>query len=243
MKKRLVFPKKLLLFILVILAVGGLAAWASIMCSSPAPKQGHIDQAQREGLWQKITFWDNGTTLPTPAALPRRPATPIVATATPKPTPPPTSTPIPTPTATPTPFPTPTPQPGVWTMRCYNNMGLRGTPAIIRREETQTLNYNWGYKSPDPAISKDYFSCKWDGIFFLEGEVLFSAASDDGTGIWLDGQILMDFWFDQVATRRQENIVLPAGFHKIRVVYYDRTQKASLSVSWEQQEKPPPTPH
>ena len=242
MKKRLVFPKKLLLFILVILAVGGLAAWASIMCSSPAPKQGQIAQQpqRQQSPLEKLKFWEDDNKAssqnlpPTPMV-----ATPSVATATPKPTP----TTIPAPTATPTPFPTPTPQPGVWTMRCYNNMGLRGTPAIIRREETQTLNYNWGYKSPDPAISKDYFSCKWDGIFFLEGEVLFSAASDDGTGIWLDGQILMDFWFDQVATRRQENIVLPAGFHKIRVVYYDRTQKASLSVSWEQQEKPPPTPH
>src|SRR3989338_2123364 len=230
MKKRLVFPKKLLLFILVILAVGGLAAWASIMCSSPAPKQGHIDQAQREGLWQKITFWDNGTTLPTPAALPRRPATPIVATATPKPTPPPTSTPIPTPTATPTPFPTPTPQPGVWTMKCYNNDGLRNPVAFIRKETT--INYTWGTGSPDPAIAADNFSCQWDGIFSLTGEYIFSITSDEGGAVWFDNQLLINAWADHANEKVEVAVVIPEGFHTIRVVYRGKERQSSGSFSW-----------
>src|SRR5687767_11997280 len=75
-----------------------------------------------------------------------------------------------------------------WQASYWNNTTLTGTAAVQRAEVT--INYNWGGGSPVTGINSDEFSARWTKyIDEPAGSYRFTATSDDGVRVWLDGDL------------------------------------------------------
>ncbi|MCB0200365.1 MAG: SH3 domain-containing protein [Anaerolineae bacterium] len=183
-------------------------------------------------------------TIPLPVATntPLPTWTPVsLPTATPVP-PPPTWTPIPTwtpwwPTATPVPpSPTATPAPGgAWLGAYFNNSDLLGTPAMVRNDPA--VWFNWGFGSPAPGINNDFFSVRWtSNQWFDEGDYLFEARVDDGVRVWVDNVQVINAWQDGGVRTVSGTRTLAAGWHAVRVEYFERTGEALIELAWQRQQ-------
>lgn len=137
----------------------------------------------------------------------------------------------------------PPPSSGNWYAEYFNNQTLSGTPTVTRNESS--INFNWGGGSPDPAIPADHFSARWTSTVYLNaGTWRFTAASDDGVRVWVDGTLLIDKWFDHSYVGYNADISLGAGNHTIRVEYYEGIGAGAVALAYGQLGggAPPPPP-
>lgn len=124
-----------------------------------------------------------------------------------------------------------------WQASYWNNATMSGTPVLIR--EDRTLDFDWGSGSPDPSIPSDNFSARWARyIDVTPGDYTFTATSDDGIRVRVDGELLIDAWWDHSATPFSATKYLSAGHHLVEVEYYEKSGFAVAKVSWQQ--GPPP---
>lgn len=121
--------------------------------------------------------------------------------------------------------------PGAWRGEYFNNTTLSGTPALTRNEPT--LDFNWLTGSPDPGtISRDGFSARWTRTLTVPADnYTFDLTTDDGARLWVNGQLLIDAWYDQAATLYTEDIFLQ-GRVTIEVEYYENTGYARFQLDW-----------
>ncbi|MBK8901414.1 MAG: SH3 domain-containing protein [Anaerolineaceae bacterium] len=128
-------------------------------------------------------------------------------------------------------------QAGSWQARYWNNLTLSGTPVLQRTEPA--INYNWGDGSPHPIVDNENFSAEWiQDVQLGEGSYRFTATTDDGMRVWVDGVPVIDSWTDSQAHTVTGDIYLQAGSHQIRVAYYETGGKAVAQLDWEQLTSP-----
>ena len=90
-------------------------------------------------------------------------------------------------------------------------------------------------------MNADDFTVLWKGNFDFEGgEYTFSARSDDGIRVYVDGTRVIDAFFDQSATDRQSTRTLTAGTHEVKVEYYENGGDAVARLSWVKVASEPP---
>lgn len=124
-----------------------------------------------------------------------------------------------------------------WQASYWNNIGMTGTPVLNR--EDRTLDFDWGNGSPDGRVNSDNFSARWARyIDVTPGEYTFTAISDDGIRVRVDGELVIDAWWDHSPTQFTGTKYLSAGHHLVEVEYYEKSGGAVAKVSW--QAGPPP---
>ncbi|MFZ0544418.1 MAG: PA14 domain-containing protein [Candidatus Promineifilaceae bacterium] len=122
----------------------------------------------------------------------------------------------------------------------YNNIDFTGRS--VHTVES-SINHDWGTSSPHPRINPDTFSAKYLGSFELEeGTYEFTATVDDGIRLMVDGNVVIEAYYDQAPTTYTESINVSSGTHTITVEYYERYGSAVLVVDWEKIGGPSPTP-
>lgn len=86
-----------------------------------------------------------------------------------------------------------------------------------------------------PARRADNFGLRFTGSITIEsaGSHTFYTRSDDGSRLWINGQLVVNNYFNQGATERSGSITLAAGTHEMVVEYYDSGGGETLSVSYE----------
>ncbi|MCW5879661.1 MAG: hypothetical protein KIS91_01800 [Anaerolineae bacterium] len=171
-------------------------------------------------------------------------ALPSVQTATPGLPPAATQTPIVI-VVTATPLPTNTPRPGptrtpviitAWLGEYWANRNLTGEPAFIQNDND--INFNWGTAAPvqpnGEMLPIDDFSARWTRVVYLSaGTYRFSARSDDGIRVWVDGLIVMDQWGPNDGSEVfQSDVALWEGNHSLRVDYYEGGGLAMVQFGW-----------
>ena len=118
-----------------------------------------------------------------------------------------------------------------WLASYWNNRNLAGTP-IVRRNES-AIDYNWGLGSPDPLIKPNNFSARWTAeIDFNPATYRFAATSDDGMRVWVDGDLIIDQWYDHPVKTTTADKNLGAGPHRIVVEYYEAESGAIARFWW-----------
>ncbi len=121
-----------------------------------------------------------------------------------------------------------------WKGEYYTNPWLIGYPTVTRQEAA--VDFNWGTASPTPGIPADNFSARWTRTLALPAPrtLTFSLRTDDGARLWVDGQLVLDRWYDQVATTTHTaQVALSAGVHTIVLEYYEHGGLASAWLSWQ----------
>ncbi len=97
-----------------------------------------------------------------------------------------------------------------------------------------TIDFDWGQGSP-AGISQNFFKARFTGSIQSTdaGTYTFFATADDGVRLWVNGQLLVDGWIDQVATEYQAQINLAACTeYPIRMEYYENTGGALCKLAW-----------
>lgn len=116
----------------------------------------------------------------------------------------------------------------------YNNVDLEGKAVVTRND--RKIDFNWHGNSPAEAINEDHFSARWKGQIKpkYSEKYTFSASSDDGVRVWIDGKLIIDNWRHQSATLRKGSIQLTAGkLYDIKVEYYENQGDANIRLLWE----------
>lgn len=158
-----------------------------------------------------------------------------------------TATPRPwNPTATPRPWnPTPTPRPyvppggGPEVAACtnqplyanyWNNKFLSGPPNLTRTEAN--INYNWGQGKPANNIQNDNFSARWSTAYnLLPGTYKFTTTADDGVRVYVNGQRLIDQWYNSVAKTGTAHYYHNGGKVEVVVEYYEAEGYATIAFN------------
>ncbi len=112
----------------------------------------------------------------------------------------------------------------------FANATLNGSPAVTRCDGI--LDFDWGTGSPDPAIPADSFSARWTKQFQVHtaGVYTFDVKSDDGVKIYVDDQLVVDYWSDHGFLFATGSKSLTAGEHTLRVEYYENAGGAAIKL-------------
>ncbi|PWJ59675.1 putative secreted protein (Por secretion system target) [Dyadobacter jejuensis] len=116
----------------------------------------------------------------------------------------------------------------------FNNQSLNGSPNLTRIDET--VNFAWGGDGPGSSIGFDNFSVRWEGQVEApySGNITFKTNNDDGTRLWVNGQLLIDNWVDQGPTWKNGIISLTSGQkYNIKMEYYENGGGAQAQLFWE----------
>ena len=117
--------------------------------------------------------------------------------------------------------------PAGWTAQYYNNSNL--TSLFGTRTNEPDPFFEWGDLAPIPGMGVNTFSARWTRTMtFNEGVYEFSATSDDGVRIYVDGTLVLDYWIDQGPTLHSTNVQMTAGSHQVVVEYYENTNGATM---------------
>ncbi|CAN92258.1 hypothetical protein sce2099 [Sorangium cellulosum So ce56] len=115
----------------------------------------------------------------------------------------------------------------------YSNSDFSGRR--VRRIDPR-VEFDWGTGSPHPSIGGETFSVRWMAWLSPEstGSYTFHAVADDGVRVWVNGQLIIDFWKNNAGTPQQSvPIYLAKGRrYAIRVDYYENEGAARIKLQW-----------
>lgn len=110
---------------------------------------------------------------------------------------------------------------------------------LIRQDAA--ISFNWGTGSPGPGVPADGFSARWYRyVWFNSGRYQFTLSADDGVRFWVDDRLLADEWRERAGTL-QRSADLSAGYHYLRLEYFERQGSASVALDWQREVTPTPT--
>lgn len=119
-----------------------------------------------------------------------------------------------------------------WRAIYWNNPNLEGAPVACRNEPE--LQFPWGNNSPGSGVAADNFSARFERTIDLEqpDKIRFILGGDDGVRLFVDGELVIDEWFEKAYTDYQAERELSAGKHHLVVEYYELGQGAGLRFDW-----------
>jgi hypothetical protein len=119
-----------------------------------------------------------------------------------------------------------------WSGEYWNNRTLSGNPVLARND--RAIDFNWGAGSPSPILPSDNFSARWTRQRQFDAATYrFRVRADDGVRMWVDGQLIIDAWRDQMVTEYTAERALSEGTHTLRVEYYEHGGGAHIQVQTE----------
>ena len=119
-----------------------------------------------------------------------------------------------------------------WKGEYWANRTMDGNPTVVRSD--RVIDFDWGYGAPAAELSADDFSARWTRqLSFEEGTYRFHTEADDAIRLYVDDQLVLSDWRD--AARRELTVdrQLSAGYHNLRVEYYEHGGEALAKVWWE----------
>ncbi len=118
-----------------------------------------------------------------------------------------------------------------WVGQYFNNTFLAPPAAMLRQDPA--VNFSWGNAAPSPSAGETGFSARWSRIMaFSEGVYPFAVEAVGGVRLWIDGQLLIDDWdASNILIRRQQELSVTAGLHRIEVEYVNRDGFARATFS------------
>lgn len=105
-------------------------------------------------------------------------------------------------------------------------------PTLVRTDGT--VDFNWTGSPPDPVINGFYYTVRWTGGVQPQFNEPYTFYANTGTGrrLWVDGQLVIDDWFDQGVTEWSGTIPLQAGRIVSLAMEYYEAGGVTAQLSW-----------
>lgn len=121
-----------------------------------------------------------------------------------------------------------------WYAQHWGNQVLWGDPAITVNEGIGFLDHDWDDRAPADILPSEHFSSRFERrVHFDAGRWRFVLSGDDGVRLWVDDDLIVDEWQDQVATFKS-TVDLDEGDHELRLAHYENLGAALVRLGWEQ---------
>ena len=115
----------------------------------------------------------------------------------------------------------------------FNNINLSGEPVLTRVDKR--IDFNWRSGSPAPQVKNECFSVRWTGKMKVKESGIYQIGtiSDDGSRVYLDGEILVNNWRDHGPETRKQSVYLEKGkVYDLRIEFYERRGGAVMKFGW-----------
>ncbi len=115
----------------------------------------------------------------------------------------------------------------------FTNMTLSGAPALT--QNSSQIDFVWN-DSPISGIPATNWSARWTGTITVPTTATypFSITSDDGSRLFINGQEIIDNWYDGASHTGSGTAFLQADQPvPIEVDYYQNSGGSSLSLGWQ----------
>lgn len=123
-------------------------------------------------------------------------------------------------------------------MEIYSNrnlaqlQGVNVFPKYLKKVDA--IDFDWQKGSPEPLVWRDNFAIRWVGQHeFAKGNYRFTTSTDDGVRLYVDDELVIDRWRGQRETRYEQVLSLEAGYHQIRMEYFEGGGLAAAHLNWE----------
>jgi len=103
---------------------------------------------------------------------------------------------------------------------------------FVELREDTSIDFTWGRGQAIPSLPEDKFTVRWSGIFTAphttgNREYTFTTRSDDGTRLYLNGELVIDEWKNQGATSYNHTRSFAGGETAlVSMEYYEHTRGA-----------------
>ncbi len=119
-----------------------------------------------------------------------------------------------------------------WIGRFWNNKDLSGDPVLVRNENS--IDFRWGDGSPAPQVNDDNFSAQWTRrVYFPAGTYRFTATMDDAMRVYIDNNLVMDYWYDSQEHTATVDLPMSEGEHDIKIDYFEAGGVATAIFNWQ----------
>ena len=108
------------------------------------------------------------------------------------------------------------------------------TNLVLTRNDA-TIDKVWNSVSPGPGVNATYYTVRWLGQVQPQYSetYYFVTKTNDGTKLWINGQLLVDKWVQQSATEWTGAIDLRAGvLYDLKMEYFQATGNGEAHLSW-----------
>jgi|GEM_PF-740037 len=97
-----------------------------------------------------------------------------------------------------------------------------------------TINFDWGFGSPNAAVNADQFSTRWTGQIQpkYSEEYTFYVTSDNGRRLWINNQLIIDKWIDDVSENSGKITLVAGQKYEIRLEYFENNGGATCKMEW-----------
>ncbi len=118
---------------------------------------------------------------------------------------------------------------GPWRGAYFENQDFEGEPTI---RYARKIEFDYKKGAPFAGMPKDHWSVIWTTCMEIEEttEVRFRVASDDGTRLYVNDELLVDNWGAHATRTRTGKITLEPGWHYLRLDYYEDRHGANVKL-------------
>jgi hypothetical protein len=98
-----------------------------------------------------------------------------------------------------------------------------------------TIDFNWGLSAPVAGFGVDTYSVRWTGFVVppAGGSYTFTARTDDGVRLWINGQLIIDYWQLRGVADSSGTVTLNAGQrYAIKMEYYNSPKHGVAQLYW-----------
>ena len=107
-----------------------------------------------------------------------------------------------------------------------------GVPALTQCEDT--ASHDWSADGTNPLGGRGSFSVRWHGSFdFIAGQYRFKTASDDGSRLFVDGELVLDRT-GLCCRGTSDPVDLTAGPHFVTFEFVESSGLAYSDLHWEE---------
>ena len=113
----------------------------------------------------------------------------------------------------------------------FANQEFRGVPALTRID--REVNFDWGGGAPAKGLPRDHFSVRWTGSIIPAetGDFVLSVRSDDGSRLYINGELFIDDWGDHAGVTKSRPIRLEKGKAlTVKLEYYQNEGGALMQL-------------
>jgi PKD repeat protein len=123
-----------------------------------------------------------------------------------------------------------------WKLEIWSNKELAGATVEQRYDAAGGggFGFDWASGRPSSCVGNDNFGVRFSRKAYLatSGSYTFTATTDDGVRLLVDGTSVIDDWRDMAPTAHTASVSLAAGWHDLRMDYYENAGGAVATLSW-----------